>query len=110
MVLLIVFGLCVARRAAGVYALALIAVPIIWLLQPIALTTVIVYMVLLGIAVTSSDPRWDPDAIRPRPAADRHPFDVGGCDCWSVWQPRVGSWSLSIDSPKPRSTRRRGVR
>ena len=56
MVLLIAFGLCVARRASGVYALALIAVPIIWLLQPIALTTVIVYMVLLGIAVTTSGP------------------------------------------------------
>ena len=55
MVLLVMFGFCVARRTTGVYALALIAVPIIWLLQPIALTTVIVYMILLGIAVTSGN-------------------------------------------------------
>jgi tetratricopeptide (TPR) repeat protein len=36
-----------------VYTLALAAVPIVWLLQPIALTTILVYMVMLGVAVTT---------------------------------------------------------
>ena len=54
LVLFLAFCWFVARRASGVYALALIAVPIIWLLQPIAPTTLLVFMVLLGIAVSTS--------------------------------------------------------
>ena len=89
MMLLVVFGFCVARRATGVYALALIAVPIIWLLQPIALTTVILYMVLLGIAVTSGAGQIGNRAQSDlEAAAESHSCDVGRGDCWSVSRSR----------------------
>jgi hypothetical protein len=53
LLLFLVFGWMMARRASGVYSLALIAVPIVWLLQPVAQTTMLVYMLVLGIAVST---------------------------------------------------------
>ncbi len=58
--LFLAFCWVVARRASGVYSLALLAVPIVWLLQPIAQTTLLIYMILLGIAVSSTRTGDDP--------------------------------------------------
>jgi hypothetical protein len=54
LVLVLTFCWFVGRRVSGVYSLALAAVPIVWLLQPVAQTTMLLYMMLLGIAVSSA--------------------------------------------------------
>ncbi|HSM67150.1 MAG TPA: O-antigen ligase family protein [Ilumatobacteraceae bacterium] len=73
LVLFLGFCWCVARRVSGVYSLALLAVPIIWLLQPVAQTTMLVFVVMLGIAVSPA-----------RSTAESEAF-ARGTSAWTTW-------------------------
>ena len=94
----------VARRVAGVYSLALIAVPIIWLLQPVAQTTMLVYMILLGIAVSSgeasdssSQPSPDTSTVKSWVWATATIIGVGAASWLMVAEYRLAQASLDLD-------------
>ena len=104
LVLFLAFCWLAARRVSGIYSLALVAVPIIWLLQPIAQTTVLLYMVLLGIAVSSGRDRdhsiplrLDTSAVKPWIWATATVIGFGAASWLMVAEYRLSQAVLHID-------------
>lgn len=104
LVLFLVFCWLVARRVSGLYSLALVAVPIIWLLQPIAQTTVLLYMILLGIAASSSRDRdhsipsgLDTSAVKPWIWATATVIGLGAASWLMVAEYRLSQAALHLD-------------
>jgi O-antigen ligase len=102
LVLLACFAAAVSRRASGVYSLALIAVPMIWLLQPIAQTTLILYMTLLGIAVTTRAENRPtlaglPNSVKPGVWVTAVLLGIGAASWVMVAEYRLSQAALALD-------------